>query len=104
MNHKATLFCDKGRLFRPACHFLLLDNWITESYGQLILSHVILSEQEYQSIKISGEVAIYQSMSFSWVGLYSCHKSRKYSDYQCIGILKRVPGQDRLYRGYVNVK
>ena len=102
MNHKATLYCRAGRLFRPSTHYLLLDDWITGKTGYIILSHVIITEQEYRSIVMSGGAAIYQSMSFNWIGLYSCHSSRKFSDYQCIGVLNHLTG--KLYGGMVNVK
>ena len=63
--------------------------------------YFVMSEQEYQHIMQHQSVSIYQSVSFSWVGLYSSHESRKYADTQYCGRLYRKSNKE--WRGYINV-
>ena len=100
MNHKFTLYCRPGRLFRPGLHYLVLDEWLLDP-SYLVLCNGIMSEQEYQHIMQKKSVSIFQSVSFSWVGLYSSHESRKYADTQYCGRLYRKSNKE--WRGYINV-
>ena len=104
MNHRFTLYCLPGQIFRPGRHYLIIDRWIPYSADYVILSHGIMTELEYQRIKQTGSVPIYQSMSFAWVGIYNYHKSKKYLDIQYIGSLYKSKSIPDLYGGKLNVK
>lgn len=88
LQHRYTLYCMPGHLFRPGRHFLVLDDWITNP-SFLILSHGIMSEQEYQYFCSQKSIPIYQSVSYCWIGLYPAHESKKYSETQYCGRLYR---------------
>lgn len=89
MNHKFTLYCVPGRLFRPGRHYLVLDEWLTDSRF-LILSHGIMSEDEYRNIYSKDHIPIFQCVSYSWIGLYNYHESKKYVETQFTGWLHRT--------------
>lgn len=104
MNHKYTLCCNKGHLFRSERHFLILDRWLTPVYGTsvLILCHGIMSEQEYQAIIQKQSVPVFQSLNGSWIGLYPMHESKKMQDSQFAGYLYR---DNRIeWSGFINVR
>lgn len=88
MNHKYTLCCKPGRLFRPGTHYLIAGAWITDP-SLLVLNHGIMSEQEYQSLIQKDKVIIYQCIGCSWIGLYPMHESKKIQDTQFAGYLYR---------------
>ena len=104
MNHKFTLCCNKGRLFKPSTHFLILDRWLVppENTSILILAHGIMSEQEYNTINQSVTVPIYQSVTGAWIGIYASHRSKKFVDVQLVGELKRFSRV--MFGGVINVK
>ena len=103
MVHKYTLCCNKGELFRSGKHFFVLDRWITppQNTTVLILSHGIISENEYQQIRNQERIAIYQSVTFSWIGIYPYHETKKYGDYQFSGYLKKE--NSVMWGGYIHV-
>lgn len=103
MNHKYTLLCNKGSLFRSGKHFLILDRWFYPIYGTsvLILCHGIMSEQEYQDIKHKKSIPIFQCISSSWIGIYPMHESKKIADNQFAGYLHR--DNEKEWSGYINV-
>ena len=100
MIHKYTLYCLPGYLFKPGKHFLSFDRWVTEP-EYLILSHGILSENEYRHFMQQTSIPIYQGVSFSWIGLYPAHESKKYGDTQYCGSLTRK--DTREWSGYIHV-
>lgn len=104
MNHKYTLLCNKGHLFHSERHFLILDRWVVPISGTsvLILSHGIMSEQEYLAIIQKRSVPVFQCVNCSWIGLYPMHESKKMTDTQFAGNLYR----DNLieWSGYLNVR
>lgn len=89
MNHKFTLYCLSGRLFRPGRHYLVLDAWVTDP-SFLILAHGILSESEYRNFYSMDHIPIYQCVSYSWIGLYNFHESKKLTETQFAGWLHRT--------------
>lgn len=101
MNHKFTLYCDSGHLFRPGCHYFVIDEWITEPQ-YLILSHGILSEEEYQNIHNKDHIPIFQCVSYSWIGLYNYHESKKYVETQFAGWLHRTTKYNE-WSGFLHV-
>ena len=103
MNHKFTLCCSKGRLFTPGKHFLFLDCWLLpQNTTMLILSHGIMSEDEYNTYRNQERIMIYQNLAFSWIGLYPFHESKRQIGTQYSGDLVRV--SEREWSGYLNVK
>ena len=100
MNHKYTLCCIPGRLFRPGMHFFILDDWITDP-SLLILSHGIMSEQEYNSVLSQNRIIIYQCIGCSWIGIYPMHESKKYKDTQFAGYLHRT--KSNVWKGVIHV-
>ena len=68
---KFTLYCENGRLFQTACHYLLLGDWITWCEGYTILQHGILSDQEEQQIFSQELVNVYQDMRNKSIGITS---------------------------------
>ena len=104
MNHKYTLLCNKGDLFRSGRHFLVLDRWFVPISGTsvLILCHGIMSEQEYQAIIQKQSIPVFQCVNCSWIGLYPMHESKKMQDTQFAGYLHR---DNRIeWSGYLNVR
>lgn len=107
MNHKYTLWCIKGHLFRPDRHGLTINRWIVPNYkpnwdSTLILTHGILSEQEYRQLISQERVMIFQNVSLHWIGLYSYHETKRYTDDQYIGDLVRFNEVE--WQGYLNVR
>ena len=104
MNHKYTLCCNKGHIFRSGRHFLILDRWLIPPSGTsvLILAHGIMSEQEYRRIMSQSRVMVFQNLNYHWVGLYTYHKTKRFSDDQYIGDLVR--DSEKEWSGYLNVK
>lgn len=100
MQHRYTLYCVPGHLFTPGKHFLLLDEWLVNP-SYLILSHGIMSEAEYRHFLQQQAIPIYQSLSFSWIGLYPAHESKKISDTQYCGKLFRR--SEKKWSGYIHV-
>ena len=100
MQHRYTLYCIPGKLFKPGRHFLTLDCWITDP-EYLILTHGIMSEDEYKYFRKQKSIPIYQGVSFAWIGLYPAHESKKYSDTQYCGTLKRK--SDSEWSGIIHV-
>lgn len=76
MNHKYTLSCLPGRMLKTSSHFLRLDEWCNPP-GEIILTHGIMSEDEYQTIKANHGAYIYTCYHLNWVGIYSWHIQRK---------------------------
>lgn len=103
MNHKYTLCCNRGHLFRSGKHFLILDRWLLPPVGAgvVILCHGIMSEQEYQHFIRQYMVPIYQGVSFAWIGLYPAHESKKFASTQFAGYLKRTNNVE--WSGYLHV-
>ena len=103
MNHKYTLCCNRGHLFSSARHFLMLDRWLAPPYNTsvLILSHGIMSEQEYRYFLSKQAIPIFQCVSYSWIGLYPMHESKKVKDIQFAGYLYRDSIKE--WSGYINV-
>lgn len=103
MNHKFTLYCVPGHLFRSNRHYLLMDEWLLpEDTSILILSHGIMSEQEYRQFMGQDRIMVFQNLSNHWVGLYSYHKTKRYIDDQYIGDLVRI--SEKVWSGYLNVR
>ena len=100
MIHKFTLYCVPGRLFCPGTHYLILDEWLVDS-SYLILAHGIISENEYRHMLTQITIPIYQGVSYSWVGLYPAHQSKKIVDTQYAGDLVRI--SEKKWSGRINV-
>ena len=103
MNHKYTLYCIPGHLFRSDRHYLLMDEWLLpEDTSILILSHGIMSEQEYRQYMSQERIMVFQNLSFSWVGLYTYHKSKRNIEEQYAGDLIR--NSEVEWSGILNVR
>ena len=102
MNHKYTLFCVPGYLFKPGIHFLRLGEWVTDP-SFLILSHGIMSETEYQDFIKRKSIPIFQGVSFAWVGIYPAHESKKFADTQFCGYLHKSEFDILEWSGYIHV-
>ena len=100
MQHRYTLYCIPGHLFTSGRHYLLLDEWYVNS-SYLILCHGIMSEAEYRHFMQQQAIPIYQSLSYSWIGLYPAHESKKYSETQYCGKLYRRKNKE--WSGYIHV-
>lgn len=100
MQHRYTLMCEPGYLFRPGRHYLIMDVWIMPP-SFLVLSHGIMSEVEYQHFRKQLAIPIYQSVSYCWIGLYPAHESKKYSETQYCGVLRKK--SDREWSGFIHV-
>ena len=104
MNHKFTLCCNRGHIFRPGKHFLMIDRWMLppDNTSVLILCHGIMSEQEYRQFMSQERIMVFQNLSYHWVGLYSFHETKRYLDDQYIGDLVRI--SEKVWGGYLNVR
>ena len=104
MNHKFTLCCNRGHIFRPGRHFLMMDRWMLppDNNSVLILSHGIMSEQEYRQYMSQERIMVFQNLSFSWVGLYTYHKSKRNIEDQYAGDLIR--NSEVEWSGVLNVR
>ena len=100
MIYKYTLYCVPGRLFRPGMHFFKIGSWVSDP-SYLILAHGIMSEAEYRQFMSQARVPIYQGVSFAWIGLYPAHESKKYSETQFCGYLKR--SSEKEWKGMLNI-
>ena len=100
MNYKYTLYCKPGVLFHSGLHFLFIGDWITDP-SYLILSHGVMSEEEYRHFKTQQRIPIFQGVSFAWIGLYPAHDSRRYPLTQFCGYLHRV--DENKWKGCINI-
>lgn len=100
MQHRYTLLCEPGYLFKPGLHRLILDIWVHNT-ADLVLCHGIMSEQEYQHFRQQKKIPVYQSVSNCWIGLYPSHESKRYSEVQLCGDLEQYT--QREWRGYISV-
>lgn len=89
MIYKYTLYCKPGRLFRPGRHYLKIGEWVTDS-SYIILCHGIMSQEEFRQFQRMDHVPVYQCVSYSWIGLYNFHESKKYNETQFAGWLSRT--------------
>lgn len=100
MQHRYTLMCVPGHLFRSGWHYLILDEWIVNP-SFLILTHGIISEVEYRHFQSQKTIPIYQSASYCWIGLYPAHESKKYAETQYCGVLHKK--SDKEWSGMLHV-
>lgn len=100
LQHRFTLMCDPGYLFRPGRHYLIFDTWITSPF-YVILAHGIISESEYRHFMAQSEIPVYQSVSNCWMGLYPAHESKKIADTQYCGKLRKK--SEKEWSGFIHV-
>ena len=98
---KYTLYVRRDKI-PSGRHYLLIGDWLLYSPEIIILVHGTLSKMEHDQITRTGRIPVYQSMSYSWMGIYDAYHSRKYPDTTMIGRLERI--SEHLYGGMLNVE
>ena len=83
-------------------HYLYVGDWLLYDPDIIILVHGSFSKLEYEQLRQNGRLPVFQSMSYSWIGLYDAYHSRKYPDTTKIGYLEYIT--DHLYGGRLYVQ